>query len=415
VCSRTFFALLPIVLAFKNVSLSQGNYWTKIPAPSVGVVYALAEAPNGTIYIGTSHGVFQSTDGLLTWRPFNGGLSDTVVRSLQVAPNNTIFAATWSGIFRRKTTDSSWSILAAPGLLREEFATPFLIDSSSQLLLGTSNGLYLSVDQGNTWNSIKEGYIYSVVSQGNGILYASTNDGFYQSTNNGVTWSRTFSFPRYTAFISLSTTTSGTLLAAFADGYQGSIRRSIDGGSTWVAVEPGGYISNFAINSEGEIFLGKWKTSFGDPGVFRSRNDGLHWSALDDGLPHSSVRALIITGNDHVLIGMDDGTIYKTTQSTVSWIAHQRQYPPSGFVLDQNFPNPFNTQTRFTFSIPGRTITTLSIFNALGQYIMTLFSQELDPGTHSFLWSAYSIPSGVYIYHLSAGPLSLTRKAILLK
>ena len=61
----------------------------------------------------------------------------------------------------------------------------------------------------------------------------------------------------------------------------------------------------------------------------------------------------------------------------------------------------------------------LIIFDALGREITTLVNEQLSPGTYEAEWSAVggasNYPSGVYLYKLTAGDYSETKKMVLLK
>ena len=58
---------------------------------------------------------------------------------------------------------------------------------------------------------------------------------------------------------------------------------------------------------------------------------------------------------------------------------------PSKFELMQNFPNPFNSGTQITFSLPSETEVYLSIYNLLGQEVLTpIVSQIHQAGTHTY-------------------------------
>ena len=58
---------------------------------------------------------------------------------------------------------------------------------------------------------------------------------------------------------------------------------------------------------------------------------------------------------------------------------------PLKFELMQNFPNPFNSGTQITFSLPSETEVYLSIYNLLGQEVLTpIVSQIHQAGTHTY-------------------------------
>jgi hypothetical protein len=85
------------------------------------------------------------------------------------------------------------------------------------------------------------------------------------------------------------------------------------------------------------------------------------------------------------------------------------------FRLDQNFPNPFNPSTTISFSLPEVSYVLLKMFNALGEEIEILVSEELSAGNYKFDWNAINLPSGIYFYTLIVESFSQTKKMILIK
>jgi hypothetical protein len=98
---------------------------------------------------------------------------------------------------------------------------------------------------------------------------------------------------------------------------------------------------------------------------------------------------------------------------------------PEGFVLYQNFPNPFNPSTKIKFIIPqevrGETQeVTLKVFDILGNEVIMLVNEELSAGEYVVEYnvaqdSSPENTSGVYFYQLKAGSYIETRKMLLIK
>ena len=81
---------------------------------------------------------------------------------------------------------------------------------------------------------------------------------------------------------------------------------------------------------------------------------------------------------------------------------------PEQFTLEQNFPNPFNPETRIIFHLPSREHAHLEIVNVLGQTIRTLIEAELAAGAHEVTWDGLTdqgkqAAGGIYFYRLRAG------------
>lgn len=93
---------------------------------------------------------------------------------------------------------------------------------------------------------------------------------------------------------------------------------------------------------------------------------------------------------------------------------------PSTFRLFQNFPNPFNAQTRIRFELPRSAQVTLKIYSVLGEEIATLLSAVRPAGQYSIHWdgtdrNGLPVSSGVFFYRLEAGDFCGKGKLVLLR
>ena len=93
---------------------------------------------------------------------------------------------------------------------------------------------------------------------------------------------------------------------------------------------------------------------------------------------------------------------------------------PSKFSLKQNYPNPFNPSTDISFTLDKKADVSLTVYNMLGQKVRTLVSGTKNAGTHTFNWdgrdnSSKAVSAGVYMYTLSDGTSTITKKMALMK
>jgi hypothetical protein len=93
---------------------------------------------------------------------------------------------------------------------------------------------------------------------------------------------------------------------------------------------------------------------------------------------------------------------------------------PEAFVLSQNFPNPFNPETKISYAIPVTEHVTLNIYNANGQMIRTLVDEKQVANYYTATWdgrddTGKEVPGGVYFYTIEAGSFTQTNRMVLLK
>ena len=88
---------------------------------------------------------------------------------------------------------------------------------------------------------------------------------------------------------------------------------------------------------------------------------------------------------------------------------------PSEYSLEQNYPNPFNPSTTINFSISTSEFVTMKIYNSLGQEVSTVVNEFLNAGSYEVNFNAENLVSGMYIYKITAGSFTSTKKMLLLK
>lgn len=74
---------------------------------------------------------------------------------------------------------------------------------------------------------------------------------------------------------------------------------------------------------------------------------------------------------------------------------------PTKMQLEPAFPNPFNSSTMISFSLPSPGLTSLAIYNLQGRQVTELVNGWYNSGKYSILWDASEMPDGVYYARLS--------------
>ncbi|MEW5795915.1 MAG: T9SS type A sorting domain-containing protein [Candidatus Zixiibacteriota bacterium] len=127
-----------------------------------------------------------------------------------------------------------------------------------------------------------------------------------------------------------------------------------------------------------------------------------------------TVRGLDSFQVSHVELGSADGRMVEVSMAAAG------PELPTAYALAQNYPNPFNPETTIEFSLPTPSAVELTVYNVLGQQVITLVSGEYPAGEHRVIWngdddSGVPVASGIYLYRLTVGSTVLTRKMMLLK
>ncbi len=150
---------------------------------------------------------------------------------------------------------------------------------------------------------------------------------------------------------------------------------------------------------EGKIY---WVNSY-----FSAGNNGIISRANLDG-----------TGIEHVLnIGTPTGAIYvEGLNITAINDSKNKKSILDNFVVEHNYPNPFNPSTKIKYSLPSRSQITVKIYSSIGSLVKTLLNDVLqNSGWHEITFNADNLSSGTYFYSIKSGSNIITRKMILIK
>lgn len=80
-----------------------------------------------------------------------------------------------------------------------------------------------------------------------------------------------------------------------------------------------------------------------------------------------------------------------------------------------NFPNPFNPATTISFSIKEAGFVNIKVFDLLGQQAAELINEEKAAGSYQIEFNAFNLPSGVYLYSITASNFKAVKKMLLTK
>ncbi len=97
------------------------------------------------------------------------------------------------------------------------------------------------------------------------------------------------------------------------------------------------------------------------------------------------------------------------------WISAATNEVPGEFTLLSAYPNPFNPTTNISFALPQAAKVSLSVYDVSGRLVATLVDGWRDAGMHDAVFDASALASGVYVYRLSAGDVTMQNKMVLMK
>jgi photosystem II stability/assembly factor-like uncharacterized protein len=284
---------------------------------------------------------------------------------------------------------------------------------------GNSSGTVVRTTNGGaswtTYSSVGSKYIYSVDVLNDSVAYISTGlqeNSIYKTTNSGLTWDPMFT----SGTASLFSVKFANDSIGFAAGQKGQIYYTVDRGVTWTQVPsdtnydyfciditnyPDGIISGTSGRLTGFSMVNNEPVLYDIPSGTQSSLFSISASRHQNGVGYS------------IYAAGENGNILRhySPLTSVPGVAKS----PANFVLEQNFPNPFNPSTTIRFTTERNDRVSIVVFDMLGRRVTTLADREFDAGTHSVTWNAESAANGIYYYTMRNSVSSETRKAVLLK
>jgi hypothetical protein len=90
------------------------------------------------------------------------------------------------------------------------------------------------------------------------------------------------------------------------------------------------------------------------------------------------------------------------------------------YALEPNYPNPFNPVTTIAFDLPSAQMVELCVYALDGRLVSRLVSGMMPAGRHEVIWNGRSgqgktVASGTYLYRITAGTFTDTRRMVLIK
>jgi photosystem II stability/assembly factor-like uncharacterized protein len=279
--------------------------------------------------------------------------------------------------------------------------------SSTGYILRTTNG-------GFSWNQV-----YFGLGQNNidvsfpsvDTAFATGSKGLLRSTNSGVNWTIMVNGNANTGFTGLQffNSTTGYIAGWTSYGIYSSVKliKTYDGCLTLDTFSYGYSRINFSDlnNGIGYSILGNPK---------KTTNGGISWTSFDfNGISNTLNGAFNVNQNVAYFVG-DFGAIIKA-DNVVTNINNTEHNISDNFLLQQNFPNPFNPLTIINYQLAINNAVSLKVYDALGKEVAILVNEKQNAGSYSVEFNGKGLPSGIYFYKLEAGDFVETRRMVLLK
>ena len=307
----------------------------------------LIDASNSNRYFagGISGGLWRSTDAGVTWTALNDQSSNLAVSCITQDPfnNSVIYYGTGEGsgnsagfpgegVFKSTDGGNTFSLLAATNTGDFDYCWSIAhsLTNANTVFVGTSSrGLWRTTDGGSNWTKVltTTRRINDLEALPNGNIMATLNgDGIYLSTDNGGTWNEIAGGLPTTGFARIEMdycqNTPATMYAAYAESNDVllGVYKSTDGGANWAltTTKPSGtfnftwycfFIGVSPVNPD-HVVLGAQNAKY-------SLDGGASWPTLSTGHADNHCYAFDPVNTDQFLIG-NDGGVYRKLWSSIT-------------------------------------------------------------------------------------------------
>lgn len=362
--------------------------------------------------------ILNTTDGGLTWH---------VKRDIKANSAGDIFFLNEAiGWIIYSYTDSSVLLKTEnSGETWEEYSLPFyswqiyFVDEEKGFAYRDTNYCYRTIDGGKEWQAIDISIpdtatiatdIFFIDSQ-KGWMQARHGEGgfsgtliyYFLTTNDGgLTWTINNRFKNI-----------GFTNIAFFDLNNGIVTQLIgahyytnDGGQTWIKTQK-------ESNSSWELIITDsstaWLSGFG---IHLTTDKGKTWQKIETNTSEHLYDIFFVDNSIGYAFGSFNTLLkYKNTVG----VTDEKIKINKNELLLESYPNPTNSTSILSFTLPKSRLTELNLYNINGEKVKTIYKGYLSQGQHSFPLVLNNLSSGTYICFIKQADKSKSIKILLLK
>lgn len=306
--------------------------------------------------------------------------------------------------------------------------TVHFLDSQTGFMSGYTGRIFKTINGGQNWNEMfvdtaycPQLYIFpktrfNFINSQTGFVCGGQRDiqgMIWRTSNGGANW--------YTYCVSaeplvdIKAINSTKVISCGGDPeYGATFGYTQNGGLSWTNITPGffGIATRLAFRTPAELWLPlsiepSWAVSL-DSGNFNTQ-----WQIIPT--PDSSriYAAQFVTPTYGWAFGYG-GVILKYNVNVIGISGQNNNFPVKN-LLYQNYPNPFNPSTMISYYLSRQEFVKITIYDLQGREVMRIIEGIKQQGTHRYNFISNGFASGVYIYKISAGKFTDTKKMVILK
>ena len=262
---------------------------------------------------------FKSSDGGDTWQRGNGGAKSQWVLAIAIDPvtPSIVYEGTQDlGVLKSVDGGMTWAPANA-GFAQTPRVNDLATDpgTSGIVLAATGDGIYRSLDAGQSWNAVGPSAQRIAISPSNpSFAYAASALGAYKSSDGGATWTHVLNADLRSVAID-----PANAMTVFVGGSESQVFKTTNGGVTWSNVSitgtPKPHVQALAVSlsSSNTVYAG-----LENSGVFRSTDGGATWMLMSIG-PSTPTRMVVDEADANTFYIAGTGAIAVTRDGGSTW------------------------------------------------------------------------------------------------
>lgn len=375
--------------------------------------------------VGNSGMLRKTTNGGVDWFNIPTG-SNRNLMDVKFLNENTGFIIGAEATVKKSTDGGiNWTTITIPYTGHRILMSIDFADANNGIIVKNndyaSREIFRTTNAGNSWFTMNLGSMHSLrevqfLDSQHGIIIGDEGD-YFRSSNGGASW------------VMLPTNTMEWFYGVnfvnpekgWAVGTNGTV--FFTGSSGVNAPNPPSNLVGFPI-SEAAIFLSWHDNSDNELGfiIERAMNNSnfVHIGSVSANFVNYIDNNGLITGNTYRyrVAAYNSGGL--SSYSNIAIVQLVDILPissivPSEFNLYNNYPNPFNPETKIKFDVPSLKPVRIEVYNLNGVLIEELLNSNLNAGQYEVVFNSNGLSSGVYYFRMIAGDYVKSKKMILLK
>jgi photosystem II stability/assembly factor-like uncharacterized protein len=359
----------------------------------------------------------KTTNGGINWIQQNQPVGNKPLNSVHIVDSNVVyFVGYFQTIFKTIDGGTNWRIIRnGPWGGGISYYSVYFINKDTGWIGEQGQYVLRTFDGGETFDSA------ATLGSNHDIVFLNRDTGFisaegmvYKTTNAGTSWYPCMQLPYGYIFRKISFLKNGYGWVVGTTG-GGKVYKTTNYGENWINI-----YDSFNSGMETIYFINKDTGFVGGAGnwLLKTINGGCNWKYENLNIFPDEFKSFKFVNDTIGWLCATGGIIYKTTTQgeTLTKINNNEIKVVNDYFLLKNYPNPFNSQTKISFSIPKSGFVNISVYDILGKKVDDIINKYLTDGIYEINYNANKISSGIYIYTLNVnGMIKKTNKLILIK